>query len=186
MKHLAVKGLNHLIRSESWAVERLRSHAGARLQVDGGPLSIQLLIDEHGLLDAADTPGTPDVTLTLPADAVASVLFAREKMFAAVKLGGSAEIAESLAFVFRNLKWDAEADLAQVVGDIAAHRLALIGRAVAKGLQDSLRKAAENIREYAVEDSPLLTPERDRHAFAEAVNRLHDDVAQLEKRISRL
>ncbi len=186
MKHLAVRGLNHLIRNESWAQERLRSHAGARLQVDGGPLSIQLLIDEHGLFLAADGAGTPDVTLTLPADSITSVLFAQEKVFSAVKLGGSADIAESLAFVFRNLKWDAEGDLAGIVGDIPARRLAMFGQTAIAGIQEGIAKASENIAEYAVEDSGLLASEKDLTAFGKDVNSLRDDLARLEMRISRL
>jgi ubiquinone biosynthesis protein UbiJ len=186
VKRLAVQGLNHLIQSESWAQERLRMHAGAKFLVDSGPLKVSLAIDDNGLFHMTDAAATPDVTLTLPADAVVKALFERDKLFSSVRLGGVVDVAESLAFVFRNLKWDAEADLARVVGDIAARRLALFGQALAKGLQDGLHKLAENGKEYIVEDSALLPPERDLAAFGNAVEQLRADVAGLEQRISRL
>ena len=186
VKHLVVRGLNHLIQNESWASERLRLHAGAKIQVDGGPLHIKLGIDDNGLFHIADAAAIPDVTLTLAADSAVQALFEQDKLFSSVRLGGAVDIAESLAFVFRNLQWDAEADLAQVVGDMAARRLALLGQALAKGLRDGLYKLAENGKEYVVEDSALLTPERDIVAFGDAVNQLRDDVVRLEKRISRL
>jgi len=96
------------------------------------------------------------------------------------------DVAETLAFVFRNLKWDAEADLAAVIGDIPAHRLVKIGRSLADSLQVAARNTAENIREYAVEESAMLVVPADMASFGEAVNRLRDDVARLEKRLVKL
>jgi ubiquinone biosynthesis protein UbiJ len=186
MQQVAILGLNHLVRGESWAQERLRQHAGARLVVEAGWLRFRLSIDEHGLFQESDATTPPDVTLTLPAESAIGATFDREKLFAAVKLGGSAEVAESLAFVFRNLKWDAEGDLAGIVGDIPARRLAMFGQAAATGIQKSIAKATENIAEYAVEDSRLLVSEKDLAAFGNDVNGLRDDLLLLEKRISRL
>jgi hypothetical protein len=57
----------------------------------------------------------------------AKLLLDRDALFASVKLSGSADLAECLAFVFRNLGWDIEEDLASVLGDIPARRLALTG-----------------------------------------------------------
>lgn len=145
-----------------------------------------LTIDDHGFFMESDTSTPPDVTLTLPAESAASALFDREKLFTAVKLGGSAEIAESLAFVFRNLKWDAEGDLAGIVGDIPARRLAMFGQTAVAGIQGGIARATENITEYAVHDSGLLASGKDLAAFGNDLNSLQDDLARLEKRISDL
>lgn len=183
MRQVAIRGLNHLVRGESWAQERLRQHAGARLFVETGWVSLGLTIDDHGLFRECDTSTPPDVTLTLPADSAMGALFDREKLFGAVKLGGSAEVAESLAFVFRNLNWDAEGDLAGIVGDIPARRLAMFGQTALDGIQEGLAKATGNIAEYVVEDSGVLASEKELAAFGIAVNGLRDDLARLEKRI---
>lgn len=186
LSEFALRSLNHMIRGEAWAQERLRQHSGARIAIEAGPILIRLGIDDQGLFLGTDSTSEPDVTVTLPADALACAMFDREKLFAAAKLGGSADVAESFAFVLRNLRWDVEADLAQLLGDIPARRLNLRGLSVVRGIQNSLRKVAENIKEYAVEDSTMLTSTLETTEFGNEVNRLRDDVARLEKRISRL
>lgn len=110
----------------------------------------------------------------------------REKLFASVKLGGSAEIAETLAFVFRHLNWDAEGDLAGIIGDIPAHRLARLGKDALSSVQASTAKMAENFAEYATQDSQYVVPKQQITGFSDEVNRLRDDLARLEKRVSRL
>jgi ubiquinone biosynthesis protein UbiJ len=186
MWQVAIRGLNHLVRGESWAQERLRQHAGARLVVEAGWVNLGLAIDDHGFFRECDTATPPDVTVTLPADSAMGALLDRDKLFAAVKLGGSAEVAECLAFVFRNLKWDAEGDLAGIIGDIPARRLAILGQAALSEIKGGLAKATGNITEYVVEDSGMLLSERELAGFGADVNCLSDDVARLEKRISGL
>lgn len=186
IKQLGVRGLNHLIRSEPWAQERLLKHSGAHLLVDAGLFSIRLGVDEHGLFQLAARDHAPDVTLTLPADFPVRALFDHSKLFSAVKLDGSVDVAESLAFVFRNLRWDVEADLAGIIGDIPAHRLVRMGQSLAVALQNGMRNTVLNIQEYAVEEAGLLPSSRDITVFADGVSRLRDDVARLEKRLVKL
>lgn len=182
---LGVRGLNHLIASETWAVERLRKHAGAQLLVAAGPFSVRLGIDHSGFFHLTSAASEPDVRLTLPADVVVRAFVERDKLFSLIKLEGSVDVAESLAFVFRNLKWDVEADLAGVIGDIPAYRLARIGRSLASALHQGVAKGVENFREYVVEESALVVRRDDLATFGNAVNTLRDDVARLEKRLSK-
>jgi len=186
LEQLASRALNHLIQAESWAQARLIGHSGAHVRIDSGPIVLSLGINEHGLFHPGDKTLDPDVSIALPADLPVRLLFDRDTLFSSVKLGGSANIAESLAFVLRNLQWDAEADLSEIVGDIAARRLARLARTMAVAIQDAIARVAENFSEYAVEESGMLTANRDVSEFGSAVNSLRDDVARLEKRISRL
>jgi len=186
IEQLVFGALNHVLRDESWATERLRPFAGAQVLIEGGPLRLHMGIDEHGLLTRGCKDQAPDVTLTLPADTPLRFLLDRRGLFSAVKLSGTADVAESLAFVFRNLRWDAEGDLAGLIGDIPARRLSRFGADMAARLQDSGRRLSENIVEYATEDSALLAPRREIEGFGQAVDGLRDDLARLEKRINRL
>jgi ubiquinone biosynthesis protein UbiJ len=183
---LAIRALNHLVQGESWAQTRLVAHSGAQVVVDSGLFCLRLGIDERGLFHPGDKALELDVTITLPSDLPARFLFNRDTLFSSVKLGGSADIAESLAFVLRNLQWDAEADLAQVVGDIPARRLARFAHTMAAAIQAAVGRVAENFSEYAVEESGMLAANGDVAAFGSAVVGLRDDVARLEKRISQL
>jgi ubiquinone biosynthesis protein UbiJ len=186
IQSLAIRALNHLMHAESWAPARLLGHAGALVTIDSGPFVLRLGIDERGYFQAGDEARQPDVIVTLPSDIAARALFERDTLFASVKLGGAADIAESLAFVLRNLRWDAEGDLADLIGDIPARRLSLLAQSTAVGIQRAIGNFADNFTEYAVEESGLLAAHRDVGEFGNSVATLRDDVARLEKRISRL
>lgn len=187
VKQLGVRGLNHLIGSEPWAQDRLRKHAGAQLLILAGPIfSIRLGVDHAGLFHLATGVNEPDVRLTLPADVPIRAVLDRDNLFSSVKLDGSVDVAESLAFVFRNLEWDIEADLAALIGDIPAHRFVRIGRSLAHSLRQGAGNLLANAREYAVEEADFLPNMNAVAAFGNAVNALRDDVARLEKRLSRL
>lgn len=181
-----VAALDHLLTRESWARERLRPHAGAVVRIDGGALLLTLRIDEHGMLVACETGVEPDVTLTLPADAPFRLLLDRQSLFAGIRLAGSADIAEALAFVFRNLRWDVEEDLARVVGDIPARRLNLLGRRLLQQIGETGRRLTVNVAEYASEEAQIVVPAREVVSFTSEVDRLRDDLARLEKRVQRL
>ena len=186
IEQLVLRGLNHLLAGQNWASERLRPFAGAQLRIDAGPLALSLGIDEHGAFRAGDSALPPDVTISLPADLPARFLVDRSQLFSAAKLSGSVDLAEALAFVFRNLEWDVEADLADIVGDIPARRLSMLGGNFLRQAGESLLRTARNVAEYATEDSDLLAPPRDIAAFGDEVNALRDDLARLEKRVERL
>lgn len=186
INRLLIRALNHLIQGESWAQARLMAHSGAQVLIASGPFSFRLGIDEHGLFYPGEAAQDADVSIVLPSDIPFRLLVDRDNLFSSVKLGGSADIAESLAFVLRNLRWDGEADLAQLIGDIPARRLARLARSMALAIQDSIANTALNFAEYAQEESGLLAGNRVINEFAGAVNSLRDDVARLEKRILRL
>lgn len=183
---LVVRALNHLIEGESWAQTRLAVHSGAQLQIDTGFFVVRLVINDQGLFQPGENVLQPDVSITLPGDLAARLLFDRDTLFSSVKLGGSADIAESLAFVLRNLRWDGEADLAQLVGDIPARRFSKFGMSLGAAIHDATSRMAGNFTEYAIEESGMLAASRDVTAFGSGVVSLRDDVARLEKRIARL
>lgn len=183
---LIFASINHLLANESWATDRLRHFSGSQVLIQAGLFDLNLLINEQGMFAVGDKTLQPDVTLTLPDDAAVRLVTDRASLFSSVKLSGSADIAESLAFVMRHLRWDVEADLATLIGDIAARRVTLSGVELANQFQDGVKRAAENLVEYATEDSRLLAPNREIRVFCSAVDSLRDDVARLEKRLARL
>ena len=178
--------LNRLIHRENWVLERLRPFSGSHLLLTCGSIEIRLGINEKGLFTRANVGQTINVVLALPADAPFKRLFDRNALFSSVKLSGSAELAENLAFVFRNLHWDMEGDLATVVGDISARRLSLTRKKLGHQIKDGLHRVTQNFAEYVTEDSALLAQTREIQAFASAVDHLRDDTARLEKRLKQL
>lgn len=180
---LVIKMLNHLIKDEPWATSRLRSHVGARFTIEFGQQHLSSIIDEHGLFGAILDEPSPDVSISIPQDAIAHFLIDRDRFFSSIRVSGSADIAESLAFVFRHLNWDFESDLAKAIGDIPAHRLAITGRQCAAVIQQAAMSFTDNCREYLTLESNLLPVPGDLNRFAQEVNELRDAVARLEKRL---
>ena len=178
--------LNHLLEGEDWARRRLQRFAGQAVRLSCGPLEIHAEITEEGLLLAVPGEAVPAVTLTLPGDTPWRLLSEGRAVFAAASVSGSAELAESLAFVLRNLRWDVEDDLAQVLGDIPARRLVQGGRALVEWQARAVKNLAQNITEYVVEENPLVVDRRECDAFAKASELLARDVEQLEKRLAAL
>jgi ubiquinone biosynthesis protein UbiJ len=103
----------------------------------------------------------------------------------AARIEGSAEFAQALGFVIRNLHWDAEEDLSRLVGDIAAHRMVKGAREFAAWQQQAAQNFAANLAEYFTEEQPLVARKADLAAFTAEVDRMRDDVARLEKRIQQ-
>lgn len=178
--------LNRFLRQQSWARERLLRHAGRHCVIQATPFQLGLGIQSDGLF-SPETPGdTPDVRITLPADAAFRLLGKPESLLAGVRIEGSVDLAEDLGFVLRHLEFDLEGELASVIGDIPAHRLARTGRALKAGVGEAVRRSAENLRDYSVHESRQLVSPPELASFGQAVSSLRDDLARLEKRIARL
>ena len=182
----ALKLVNHLLAGEDWARERLVPFAGQRACLELGTLKLPLLIDRRGLFVAGDRRAAASVTITLPADAPLRALTDRLSLLSAARLSGSAELAECLGFVLRNLRWDAEADLAPLVGDIAAHRLVAGGRKFVHWHQQQAKNLALNLAEYFTEENPTIARRLDVTDFCAEVGRLSDALARLEARVALL
>ncbi|WP_397473935.1 SCP2 domain-containing protein [Pusillimonas sp.] len=183
--------LNSLLRREDWAKERLERHAGKSVRFVAAPWQISLSIRADGLVEASDQAIVPDVTLTLPGDKLAQVpaILRRgdtDEITALLHIQGDAGLAQVVSELARGLRWDAEDDLARVVGDVAAVRLMGVARGLAKGAERSVTRMAENVGEYLAEENPQVLG---RYAFEDWRGRLDamgQRLLQLERRVERL
>jgi ubiquinone biosynthesis protein UbiJ len=101
-------------------------------------------------------------------------------------ISGSAELAEALGFVLRNIRWDIESDLARLVGDIAAHRLVKGGKSLAAWQLGQARNLALNLAEFYTEEDPLIARRSEVSAFCGAVPEVQAELLRLERRIAAL
>lgn len=178
--------LNHLLAGEEWARARLKPFAGQGLRFSCGPLVARLAITEQGIFREADEDLEATVSLTLPPDAPWRALQGRSAILASATVSGSAELAEALAFVLRNVRWDIEDDLARIVGDIAARRLVQGGRSLVAWQGRATKNMALNFAEYFTEENPLLVGKDESDEFALATDSLAQAVELLEKRLDAL
>ena len=183
---VVVSLLNRLLEQEAWPRQRLLPFSGQTATIEGGPLRIALTVDQVGLFSLASSGCSSDVTISFGSDAPFKLLADPASVFTSARLTGAASFAEALAFVFRNLKWDYEGDIAGIIGDIPARRLA---RFLVDGVvwhRSALGRLGANLKEYATDESTLLTSGRHITQFCDAVDLLRDDLARLEKRFGLL
>lgn len=141
---------NHVIAGEPVAAQRLRAHAGRSLLLDaqGWPSLLPPLpalafrVTPAGLLEwcGADVPEAPDLRVSIdasnPALAVLRTLGGERPR---IEVAGDAQFATDVNWLFDNLRWDLEDDLARVIGDAPAHELARLGGSVALALREAVR-----------------------------------------------
>ena len=140
------RSLNHLLLQSPGATEALLRHAGCSVRFDLTLAQFDLRIADDGCFSEAaiDTPDavirpTPALLTRLP-------FFGREALRHAEYSGDPALLA-TLDRVFKQLSWDVEADLAPLVGDIAAHRFHTLGRDVIAGMTQAVSALSHNASE---------------------------------------
>lgn len=145
--------LNHVLAAEPAAAARLRQHAGRTLRVHwsggAGPLplppELALAITPAGLLERLDVGAEAaaglrvEIELPPPHRALLQWLAGDRPR---VHVEGDAQFAADVAWLAENLRWDAEADLARVIGDAPAHQLARWGRSLRGALVTATRRAS--------------------------------------------
>ena len=178
--------INHLLGQASWAREKLVPFAGHSAQIKLPPFEAAFLIGEDGCVSAPAPDADLEVSISLPAATPLLTLQGKDAVMRAARIEGSAEFAETLGFVIRNLRWDAEEDLSRIVGDIAAHRIVTGTREFAGWQRQAAQNLAANLAEYFTEEQPLVARQTDIAEFSDDIDRLRDDVARLEKRLQRL
>jgi ubiquinone biosynthesis protein UbiJ len=152
--------LNHVLAAEPAATERLRPHAGRRIELmpRGWPGLLPPLprlafaVTPAGLLDwdAAGTGIAPDLSLRFdvsnPALLAARALSGETP---AVDIDGDAQLAADVNWLLQNLRWDIEADLERAMPPAAAHQLFRLGGGLARGVQAAAKAAVQAAGRFA-------------------------------------
>ena len=183
---LVVPSINHVLRGNAWALERLAPLAGKTLRIDCTPFVLALEIRAGGELAAAPAASTPDATIRVSPGVMLRLVANDDNAWKEVAVAGDTELATAVNQVWRNIHWDVEEDLARVFGDIAAHRMADTGRTLQRWGAQSADNLARSFAEYWTEENPLIARRRDIEQFNAEVDRLRDDLARLEKRVGRV
>lgn len=186
MIEVAVLGAaNHLLGQAEWARRRLAAFAGRQACFDMPPWRLAFCVTADGLLEAASDEAI-DVTVALPAETPFAALQGIDRAMAGAHVTGNAEFATALSFVLKNLRWDAEEDLAKRVGDIAAHRIVAGASRLAAWQRQAARNLAENVAEYLSEEAGLLAPRRELAEFGAEMADFTRRLEQLEARARTL
>ncbi len=153
--------LNHVLAAEPAAAERLRSHAGRRVECAlagwpsllPAPPALVFAVTPAGLFEwcgAQPVPGEAPLLLRVDAsNPVGALLRAAAGERPVISIQGDAAFATDLNWLIDHLRWDVEDDLARVIGPGPAHQFAAAARPVAHGVRSALRGVAAAVERGA-------------------------------------
>ena len=182
---LIERSLNHLLQQSPGATEALLRHAGCSVRFDLTLAQFDFRIADDGCFSES-VVDTPDAVIRPTPALIARLPFFGRDALRHAEYSGEPALLATLDRVFKQLNWDVEADLAPLVGDIAAHRMHMLGREAVAGIAQTVSAFGLNASEYMVEEVEMMARGVDVARFNRDVDALADDAARLEARLRLL
>lgn len=187
------RALNHLLRAEPWAREKLLPHAGKQVCFRAEPVSLILQVTDGGAIQTRSgaVSAAPDVTLALAWSVMPAAVLAAmgqettQALLKHIRIEGDAEFAAVIADLMQKVRWDIEEDLSQYVGDIAAYRAVSTVRSAAQQLQDTGKRLVAQFTDYWIEENPTLVARQDMELWTAELRSVRDAVERFEKRLEQ-
>ncbi len=204
-----LRAVNHVLRQQSWARDRLLSHRGksVRLGIDGSfPLAflapnLMTRIGDDGLLEEATSSklgnerSAPKAGGRVIADVSLWLKPSLDAMFSGLRTGpaglsshlrveGDVLLAGVMGELAQHLRWDFEEDLSRVVGDAAAHRTVAGAQRVAARLNDSQQRVESTTVQWLTVESAFLVDRASWTEFRTQLDELNATINRLQARLS--
>lgn len=200
-----VKFLNHVLADYPLARDLLKADTGKTIEATVGLASVRLRVSQNGdfelvgktksatdnVPDAApEVPllvtlgASSDVAFRIPANLLPRLASGDESAFSEVAFEGNSEFASTLSSIARNINWDVEEDLSQVIGDMAARRIVGSASATRLFIRDAESRLLANVAEYLTEEKRAFTSKRELESLASENENLRDALARLEAKIN--
>lgn len=179
------RALNHLLQQTPGANLALGRHVGQSIRLDLGFTQLDFVITVDGQFTTSPTD-VPDATLRATSDVLMQLPFIGRQALRHAEYSGDPALLQTLDQIFREIHWDIEAELAPLVGDIAAHRIATAGKSALHTLRQAGHAMQTSSSEYVIEEIALLARKSDVARFCAEVDTLVDDAARVEARLARL
>ncbi len=176
--------INHLLDNAPWLRRSAIQLADRPVQLTLAGIPCNCVFDSSGKLTMTDAP--PQASITL--DIILMIRLATGDIQAQrdVTLQGDSTLAIEFGQLLGQLSWDAEADLARIIGDVPARFLSQTIRRIAHWKRDTSFSKLTSFIEYHQEESLLLAKRSHLQRWSHSVDTLRDDSARLEKRIALL
>jgi ubiquinone biosynthesis protein UbiJ len=159
------------------------------LTVEGTPLAFFFRADGGRLAIAARHDGPADASLSGTPLALLALAGPRAQgtlRSGGVRIEGDAEVAQKFRDLLEQAQPDFEEELARVIGDVAAHRLANVARDVLGWGRKAAGSFTGSVVEYLQEEGRDLPTRVEVDEYLEGVDRLRDDTERLEAKLARL
>ncbi len=190
LKSVVTTPINHVLRGENWACQRLQSFAGKIVCIRIPPLvNFSLLIDAEGEVQQVNSSEMDaDTTLTLSPLALPQLLARESSALEQIEIIGDQLLADELINIGKQLNLSAvfEHDLSTAIGDIPAHRITQAGEHLLHWQVENVHRIAQALAEYWTEENRFLTKPATVDQFNEEIKDLQHSTEQLEQRLKRL
>lgn len=143
VQHRGVLLINHVLMQEPEALQRLARQKGRTVLLRWREFTFRVQITPAGLFELAAPQATPDLQLEVPESSpwrLAQAVAQGEKP--AMRIEGDVQLAAEINWLADNVRWDMEEDLARVLGDAPAHRVAQAARTAVAGVRQFLGRRA--------------------------------------------
>jgi ubiquinone biosynthesis protein UbiJ len=153
--------------------------------VRGGRLAL-VAVESGAIDDSKATLTGPPLALLKLARAEGARSAPGRGTGSSVQVRGDAEIANAYRELLALARPDLEEELARVVGDLPARRLAQFARHTGEWLRKTRRTAGENIAEFLQEESRDLVNRVELEEFLHGVDEAREAADRVEARLARL
>lgn len=134
--------INHVLMQEPQAQARLRSHTGRRVHIQWRQYTLNLRVTPACLFELCGSDLGSDLEVHVMEDAPSALAEALVAGRAPkLQISGDVALAATISWLGENVRWDLEEDLSRVVGDVLAHQIVGVAKAVASGLRGFARSA---------------------------------------------
>ena len=163
---------NHLFQQNEWLKKDLAKHKLKSILFNVGPIHFALIINDY------------DAEIKLSISSTIELLRGNKKAYIEIK--GDIDFASAMSSLLKDVEWDYEDDLSEIIGDIPAYHLVKLGRKAATATKETSFNIADTFKEYWLEEKPLIAKKRLVEQFNNEVDRLRFDVDRLEFRLKKL
>ena len=175
---------NHLFQQNEWLKKDFSKHKSKSILFNVGPIHYALKINEAGIPEYMEYLETYDAEIKLTISSAMELMRGNKK--AHIEIKGDIDFATIISNVLKDIEWDYEDDLSEIIGDIPAYQLVKLGKKIVQNTKETSFNIADTFKEYWLEEKPLITKKRLVEQFNKEVDRLRFDVDRLEQRLKKL
>lgn len=185
------RAINHVLKREQWALRDLSHHQGRVIELILPIGSMQWQIQDDSFIALlSEAHPQPDLVLEVDANSFSALSASqgtiKDRAMRAVKITGDAQLAQLIAKLSNQLRWEYEEDLAKMIGDAPAHFICTQAKRFAQATEKAIVDLQGNMVEYLSEEKKVLLHQRDFVSHKMEIQAVRDAVERLEKRISFL
>ena len=184
---IVLNALNHVIGQEKWASDLLQRHEHKLVRVSLPVADFQIVIQDGLLINANDPLVEPSVSLEISQEAIWSFLKdGKSGAMKYVRISGDVDLAADLNRLVADLQWEAEEDLAKIIGDAPSRRIFTESNKVIQQASKAVDDLKVGVRDYLVYEKNVLLGTDQFNAFKAELRLLRDHLERTEKKVEQI